>query len=197
MQAATENRRRVWAGHVASFTVAGMTTSILAGGALGYVGSWLGLTEARDVGLALVLGVIALAVARELGVRAIPLVQARRQTAGIWARRLGPRKAAILWGADLGLFVTTWQSLAGAWVVPVLALLGASPAFGAALLTAYWLGRAASVWVAPAMTPVGAGTPELMEALGASRRVARLVHVAALGWAAVVVAAITVQGGSV
>jgi len=197
VKAATDDRIRVWAGHVASFTAAGLATSVLVGGTLGYVGMWLSLAGAGDAGLALVLGVIALAVARELGVRAIPLVQARRQTAGIWAKRLGLRKAAILWGADLGLFATTWQSLSGAWVVPVLALLGASPAFGAALLAAYWLGRAASVWGAPAMTGSRAGTPELMEALGESRDVARFVHVGALAWAAVVVAAIVSQGGSV
>lgn len=196
MQAATREGRRIWLANVASFTAAGVAASVLVGGSLGYIGTWLGLGGTGDVGSAITLAVISLAGARELGLRAIPLLQARRATPGIWARRLGLRKAAILWGVDVGLFVTTWQSLAGTWLVPLLALLGASPGFGAALLTAYWAGRASSVWIAPLMVPRGAPIPELTEALGASRRAARFVHVAVLAWAAVVVLAIAAQGSS-
>jgi hypothetical protein len=197
VKADTANRRRIWLGNVASFTVAGLAASILVGGSLGYLGTSLGLDGTGNVAIAIVVAVIVTASARELGLRAVPLLQARRQTAGIWARRLGPRKAAVLWGIDLGLFVTTWQSLAGAWLVPVLALLAASPGFGALLFASYWLGRASSVWVAPLLAPAAAGIPELMQALADSRRASRYVHVGALGWAAVIVIAIAGQGGSV
>ncbi|HEX6023051.1 MAG TPA: hypothetical protein VFZ00_13710 [Solirubrobacter sp.] len=193
MKAATG--RRAWTVNVAYLTLAGTATSVLIGALLGQAGALLGLDGSGPVGLALLLALIALATAREVGWRAIPLPQARRQTGGIWARRLGLRTAAVLWGLDLGLFVTTWQTLAGAWLVPVLAVLAASPGFGAALFAAHWLARALSVWIAPLLLRGDAQIPQLLLALTQSQRAAQLVHVAALGWAALVVMTIVTQDG--
>jgi hypothetical protein len=143
-------------------------------------------------GVAVAIAVAATAAARELGLVALPLPQARRQTDGRWAH-MGRTTAAVLWGIDIGLFATTWLTFAGAWLIPVLALLAASWSFGAALFGAYWFGRAASVWVAPAFLRTGRDTSHMLDALTLSHRTVQLVHVAALAWAIVI---LVVMAGS-
>jgi amino acid transporter len=172
------------------FTLAGLTTSALLGGALGYLGEALGARRAGATGVIVALVVASVAAVRELGWIPIPLLQARRQTAGRWMQK-GSGIAAVLWGLDLGLFGTTWLTFAGAWLIPVLALFGASPTFGAALFGAYWLGRAASVWIGPLLLPTALDTPRLLDALMQRRRMAQLVHVGGLTWAIVILALMT------
>lgn len=196
VQAARGKRRRSWLVNVTAFTVAGAATSLLAGAALGYLGMSLGLGHIGAPGIAVVFAVSTLAAVRELGWSAIPLPQFPRQTAGIWAKRTGPTWAAILWGIDLGFFGTTWLTFAGAWLVPVLALFAGSPAFGAGVFVAHWMGRALSVWLAPVMMPAGADTLRLLDALTHSRRATRLAHVVALAWTCAVLLALAVGGGS-
>jgi hypothetical protein len=182
-KAATQ--RSKWAVTAALYTLAGTVTSVLVGATLGSLGSALGLGQTGSAGLAVAAAVAVLAAGREARVLPLPLPQARRATDGNWAMR-GLPLAATLWGLDIGLFATTWLTFAGAWLMPVLALLAGSPWFGAALFTAYWAGRALSVWIAPAFMPTAADTPRMMDALVAAQDTARWVHLAGLGWGLVV-----------
>jgi hypothetical protein len=89
-------------------------------------------------------------------------------------------------GTGLRTRVTTWFTFSGIWVLVVLAVLGASPAFGAALLGSYWVGRALSVWLAPLAIRDAAATPELVRAVNRQYGLVRLVHVGSLAWIAIV-----------
>jgi hypothetical protein len=182
-KAATLKKR--WLGTVVAYTAGGTVTSLIVGAALGWLGSVVGLGRTGSIGLAVAAAIALVAAARETGVLSVPLPQARRATKGTWAT-MGLPLAATLWGLDIGLFATTWLTFAGAWLVPALALLGGSVAFGAALFAAYWAGRALSVWVAPAFMVTAADTLRMMDALEAAHDRARVVHVAALGWGLVV-----------
>jgi hypothetical protein len=163
-----------------TYTLAGSLTSVLLGAGLGLAGA---LALPKDVGLPaglLGLGIASLALARELGVVAIPLPQIGRQTQGMWAKSYGFTAAALLWGLDLGLVFTTWLTLSGAWVLALAAFLVGEPVFGAALFGAYWLGRALSVWVGPLLMERATDTPGLLATLYAERRLFRASHVAGL-----------------
>lgn len=177
-----------WLRNVTAYTLAGAATSLFIGASLGSVGMMLGLGHAGTEGIAAALVVATIAGARELGWKAIPLPQLGRQTEGTWDRLFGSTAAAVLWGLDLGLFATTWLTFAGAWLIPILALLSGSAALGALLFIVYWLGRAVSVWIAPAFMRTGTDTSHMMNALEESRRVVQLVHVAGLAWAIAILA---------
>jgi hypothetical protein len=178
------------------YTAAGAASSMLVGAALGYLGLSVGTAQAGAAGVAVAIGVATVAAVRELGVAPVPLVQLKRQTPGNWGL-FGQTTAAALWGFDLGLFATTWLTFAGAWLVPVLAVVSGSPAFGAVLFGAYWGGRALSVWVAPALMTRATDTVPLMDALMDSRRLVQLVHVAGLAWGIVVLAVMAATSMSV
>jgi hypothetical protein len=165
---------------MATYTLAGGLTSVLVGGGLGLVG---GLALPGDVGFAaalLGLAVAAIAIARELGLVAIPLPQLGRQTEGMWAKSYGFTAAALLWGLDLGLVFTTWLTLSGVWVLAVVAFVVGKAWFGAALFAGYWLGRALSVWVAPLLMERATDTPRLLATLYEQRRLFRASHVVGL-----------------
>jgi hypothetical protein len=174
--------KRAWIRDAAAFTLAGAVTSALIGTLLGSVGHAVGLGGVGTVGVAIALSVALVAAGRELGLLPLPLPQLGRQTDGRWVH-MGRTTAAVLWGMDLGLFATTWLTFAGAWLIPVLAVLGGSPGFAVALFVTYWSGRAVSVWVAPAFMRNALDTSHMLNALTLSHRTAQLVHVAALAWA--------------
>lgn len=65
----------------------------------------------------------------------------RRQTRAKWFHSLPLPFNAAMWGADVGLTFATWITFSGAWLLAAIALIHASPAFGAALFASYWVGR--------------------------------------------------------
>lgn len=165
---------------MAAFTVAGAVTSVLVGSGVALVGAMalphdIGLTAAI---LAMALALVALA--REVGLVAVPLPQIGRQTEGMWARNFGFRGAAILWGLDLGLVFATWLTFSGAWVLAGVTFLVGKPALGAGLFAAYWLGRALSVWIGPLLMETATDTPRLLATLYDQSSLFRSIHVAAL-----------------
>jgi len=163
-----------------TYTLAGALTSVLLGAGLGLVGA-LTLPDDMAVPAGLLgLAVATVAMARELGVVAVPLPQLGRQTQGMWAKSYGFTAAALLWGLDLGLVFTTWLTLSGAWVLALAAFLVGKPLFGAALFGAYWLGRALSVWVGPLLMERATDTPRLLATLYDRRRLFRAAHVVGL-----------------
>lgn len=180
MKAATGKERWIY---LAAYTLTGAVTSALVGAALGAVGRLLVPDPMVAAGLGVSVGVAGLAAAHELGWVPLRLPQVRRQTRDVWAKRFRPGFAAALWGADLGLVFTTWFTFSGVWLLVVLAIVSRHPASGAGLFTAYWLGRAASVWIAPALVRDASATPLLLDEIEQRYGALQRVHVAALALA--------------
>lgn len=170
-----------WFLNVGSFTVAGAVSSSCVGLVLGAIGGALPVSLAGVTGIAVAITVASLAMARETGVRRIPLPQVRRATPGGWARTLSGPIVPALWGFDLGLFFTTFFTFAGAWLLVALAVFSGAPSFGAALFLAYWGGRALSIWLAPLFLPDGSATSQMMSAFVLQHRQFQLLHVVGLG----------------
>jgi len=180
---AAQNTERVrWALNVGAYTLAGTVSSALVGVSLGAIGGALPVSFAGSLGMGAAVAVALLAMAREIGVGAIPLPQVRRATPGTWAQNLSGPLVPVLWGFDLGLFFTTFFTFAGPWLLVVLAVAAGNPAFGALLFVAYWCGRAVSVWLAPLLLPDASATPQLMNAFVLQRRQFQLIHVVALAF---------------
>jgi hypothetical protein len=172
--------RTKWIRSVVGYTAAGVATSALLGAGFGLLGAALLPPDPGTGRILIVLAVAALALARESILRFVPLPQLARQTEGLWVKRWGGTAAPILWGLDLGLTFSTWLTFSGAWVLAVLAVLLGSPAFGAGLFVAYWLGRALSVWIAPLLMETATDTPGLLASMDSERRFLRWAHVAGL-----------------
>lgn len=180
-------QRRKWLTNAVAYTLAGAVTSALVGGGLGVAGGLLLPDRLGRLGTVVALAVAVVALARELGLVAVPLPQIGRQTQGLWAKRYSGATAATLWGLDLGLTFTTWLDMAGPWVLAAVAFLGGDPLIGVALFVAYWLGRALPVWIGPLMVTSATDTPALLASLDDQQRLFRSVHVAALAWSAVAI----------
>jgi hypothetical protein len=172
--------RSRWLVSVTAYTVAGAISSALVGAAAGVVGHALLPAEATVPGTVAAIAVGLLGLARTLGVRAIPFPQPTRQTSDVWVKRWPPTLAAIGWGFDLGLVYTTRFTFPGIWFLTIVAVVARSPGFGAGLFAAYWIGRAGSVWLGPALMRDARETPELLEAVQAHSPLIEKTHVAAL-----------------
>lgn len=169
-----------WLINVIAYTLAGASTSAFIGATLGLLG---GAVLPAEIGLPAILIPITvglLAIARELHVVAVPLPQIARQTRDVWAKSAGGTCAAIRWGLDLGLVFTTWFTFPGIWLLAAVAVVMAEPGFGAALFTAYWVGRALSVWVGPLLLRHGRETSQLLEAVDVNYPLFQKAHVIGL-----------------
>lgn len=113
--------------------------------------------------------------------RGLRLPQPRRQTRDVWNYRFGALAASTLWGLDLGLVVTTWFTFAGVWVLLASAFLVQDPALGGVLLLAYWLGRAASVWIGPLLLEDAGQTPWMLDEINNRRRSFRSISFLGVG----------------
>ena len=175
-------RRREWLANVAAYTLAGAATSGLVGAALGAAGALVTVGRIGPYGAgAAAVAVAALVLGRELGWLPAPLPQLPRQTRARWGGDLPGPAAAALWGGDVGLTFSTYLTFSGAWLLLALAVLASSPAFGAALFAAHWLGRAASVWAAPLLLPDSGAGAELVRRVSRHHRLLQRAHVAAVG----------------
>jgi MFS family permease len=174
---------------LALYTTAGLVSSSLVGLLLGSVGE-----ISPSFGVAIPLGVAIVVTARELGLAPIPLVQWRRQTSEIWGKTLPRNLAATLWGFDLGLVFTTYLTFSGAWLVTSIALFAHDIGLAVLLFAAYWLGRAATVWLAALeMSRRRSTTLGLVDLVGRRRHTFQRIHAASAASAALtlVVAAAT------
>jgi hypothetical protein len=172
--------RRQWLVSVVVYTAAGTLASVAVGSGLG----GLGALFSERVGIreqwlaALVIGF--LGVLKLIGVQRIPLPQWRRQTPEFWRFNVPMPVTAALWGLDLGLVFTTWLTYPGPWFLAAIALVGGSPAFGAVLFGAHWLGRAAWVWFAPYLLPTATSAPAVALAIVRSAPRFQRVHLVGL-----------------
>jgi hypothetical protein len=140
-----------WLSVASLYTVAGLVASAIVGTVLGLLG-WL--TNALIPFFHLVIGymIVTLSTAyllREVNILNVPFPQTKRQTADFLASRLGMHLTALMWGFDLGLFFTTRMTLSATWVLACVLVWQGRPDVAIAAMTAYWLGRALSVWAGP------------------------------------------------
>lgn len=179
VKAARENRP-AWLMNVISFTVAGMLASAVVGALLGTAGQLFGVGFEHEVVATTCLALALVIAAGELGVLPLPIPQARRASKGHWAKRWGQPAASILWGLDIGLYFSTWLTYGAAWWLAVVALLSGDSEFAAALLGAFWLGRALPVWLGPWLMPSPRVTPWVGTALAPLRPAFRRVSAVAV-----------------
>ncbi len=183
-----------WVVDVTAYTLAGGVASVLVGALLGALGGWLMPGQGGRLGILVAIAVALLATARELGWIAVPLPQFQRQTNDVWAKLFPSTLTAALWGFDVGLVFTTWFTLAGVWLLVVVAILTGEPVFGAALFAVYWLGRALPVWLAPWLLEDANATPQLLDGIAEQQRLFERIHAVALVWAVGVLLALLTHG---
>jgi hypothetical protein len=183
-----------WLLNVTAYTLAGALASAFVGAALGALGGALLPEQAVTPGMLVALVAGLLALARTLGVAAIPFPQPARQTRDVWVKNSNPTLAAIRWGLDIGLIYTTRFTFPGTWFLTVVAVVAREPAFGAALFVAYWIGRAVSVWLGPLLMRDARETPQLLMAVHDQYLRFERTHAAALIMGATV---LTVSLGAV
>jgi cytochrome c biogenesis protein CcdA len=187
--------RKSWLGQVAAYSLGGVASSALLGTALGVLGGLIQWPNDR-IPVVIIVSVAVACIAREVFVPSCRIPQLRRQTPGRWAKSHNPMTAAVLWGIDIGLVLTTWFAFSGGWFVIALALLSGGPAQGTVILLAYWSGRSLSVWLAPMMAVDAVHVPELLDAVESSRRHMQLIHTLALAVCTALILLSTLSGNA-
>jgi cytochrome c biogenesis protein CcdA len=118
--------------------------------------------------------------AKEWNILSFNLPERKRQTEKFWVHEFGFAGASLLWGLHIGLGFFTRITYGGFWALVAIALALGDPLFGAALMSAYWLGRVLSVWVAPLLLKPGASHVELTGAIMDQRKALHRISGAAL-----------------
>jgi hypothetical protein len=170
----------VWVVTGAAYTAAGAATSALIGASLALLGGLMIPESLTTISVVVVLVLALIGIARDLGLTAFRLPRVRRQTQEVWGKYFTRPTAATLWGLDLGLTFTTRFAFSGISLLAVLPMAVGDPAFGAALLTTFWAGRATPVWIAPYLLQSPAKTPELIDEIDRERPLFRFTNLLAL-----------------
>ncbi len=170
---------------IVTYTVGGTVSSVAVGGILGLLGMAILPPTAVPGVIAITIVFAAISIGIELGWLHFHIPQATRQTNVLWAHRFSRPVAALLWGADLGTVVTTRAAFEGNLTVLALAFGARSPAFGVALLLAYWFARAVQVWSSTSLIAAPGQAVGFLRELFAEYRTLQRVHIAGLIWAIV------------
>jgi hypothetical protein len=137
-----------WLSLVAVYSAGALLSSSLLGAVLGFVGAALAPWESPGTRLAVVGGmgaVLAAADAVSAASRGRCALSLPRQTRRQWWDLFGRRRAAFLWGFDLGLGFTTVRVGSLFWLVALAVIaLGSAPA-GAVVFAAYGIGVASNL----------------------------------------------------
>jgi cytochrome c biogenesis protein CcdA len=184
---------KLWFKSVLSYTAAGAASSIVVGAALGIIGRYM-IGEAVRGSAHYVTGSIGLILAaKEWNILRFNLPERKRQTEKFWAHEFGFVGASLLWGLHIGLGFFTRITYSGFWLLATIALTSGDPFFGAALMSAYWLGRVLSVWVAPLLLRPETTRIELAEAILDHSNVLHRISGAALIWCSAIAALLARQ----
>jgi hypothetical protein len=173
--------RKVWLRSVVAYTVAGLASAGLVGYGLGWTGE---LLKGRALGRLSLYGIGALALllaARDLELIYLPLPEPKRQTDKVFAHEFGFVVASVMWGFHIGLGFFTRIKYGGFWLLVALALIAGSPGGAAAIMAAYWFGRALPVWMGPLLEKAGGDVTENVWSAG---RLFRRLAVITLVWSA-------------
>jgi hypothetical protein len=173
-------QRARWLSNVLVYVVAGALASSAVGIALAAVGSLLVPTELRGAAVALVLLLATVAAATELRLIHWRLPDPNLQTRREWGM-LRPPIPAVLWGFSLGLTFATVFTFSGTWLVLALPLALGEPVFGATVLLAHWVGRAAPILAGPVLLDHAGHTPDLLEDIESSHSVFRASNIVGIG----------------
>lgn len=170
-------QRRHWLANVLVYVTAGALASSAVGTALAVAGGLLVPARLRGAALALVLLLAIVAATSELGLISWRLPEPNRQTRPEWRLMFRPPVVAGLWGFALGVTVATVFTFSGTWLVLTLPVALGEPAFGATLLVAHWIGRAAPILAGPLLLDDARHTPELLDDIEGARAVFRVTNI--------------------
>lgn len=147
-------KRRLGAVCVALHFVGALTTAGLVGAALGALGRWtVGLISGPpelDSLLWTLTAATAIAYAgADLGYLRMPRPTIMGAVPVSWWRRWGPQRASVLYGAALGIGVTTRIPFGAFYIVCLWCVIRASPGYGALVFAGYGGARALMVPLVP------------------------------------------------
>jgi hypothetical protein len=187
---------KTWGSAALLYTAVGLIASSAVGAGIGLLGHALGLPRSPGVVL-VVCGAAALVLAaRELGLVRFDIPERQLQTEKVWLHQFGVRGAAVLWGLHLSLGFFTRVNYGGFWVLKLLALGLGDWRLGAVLMSANWMGKALSVWVAPLALRTSADGSEVAGIWDTGDLHWRRVQALGLGMAALVLASWLVVPGA-
>lgn len=139
---------RMWLRCVSAYTAAGIGTSYLVGVALAATGT-LAAAIVPSTWLYAVAGLVAFVmVLRELNVVRFNPPQCDVQTHKRWAAEFGLVTGAGMWGAHIGLALTTVITHGGVYALVLIAF-AAGLGKGEWIMVAFWVGRVLPLWLAP------------------------------------------------
>lgn len=192
LQGKLPGRRIGWLVDVAVYVLSGALASVAVGLALGTLGAIIVPSALRGVALTLVLCLAALAAAIELGVIRWRLPEPNRQTRREWRFAFRPPIPAAMWGFGLGLTFATVFTFSGTWLVLAFPIAVGDPRWGATLLVAHWLGRAAPVLAGPLLLDDAGHSCDLLYSLQAMRPVFRASNIVGISLIALALAKVLV-----
>jgi methylamine utilization protein MauE len=180
--------RARWLGTLALHALGATVTAAIFGAVLGWVGGALGAPWQRPglLALAAVSAVYALGALTRFRV---PVPQLRRQVPDWWRTFFGPRLAAVLYGAGLGIGFMTYLSNGTLAVVAFAAAASGRPAAGAMLVGPFGLVRGLSAivsWRSVTQEQSRALVDRLVAAHGSARDIANGVVLVLIALAALV-----------
>lgn len=173
-------QRSRWLSGVLVYVVAGALSSAAVGAGLAAVGGLLVPSGLRGAAVRLVLLLAAVSAASELGLISWRLPQPNLQTRRVWGMLRWPIPEA-LWGFSLGLTFATVFTFSGTWLVLALPFALGEPVFGAMVLVAHWLGRAAPILAGPVLLDDAAHTLDVLDGIERARGVFRASNVVGIG----------------
>jgi hypothetical protein len=158
---------------VAAFAIGAVLTSAVVGAAVAALGTAAEIPHGRValIGLGVLAG--ALAIADATG--RTPTV--RRQTKSHWWVSTGPRRAGLIWGADLGFGFTTIRIASVYWIAIAAACIFEPPASAAISLGFYGVGLSVNLIFGVTMLRRRFGNRVV---LGATRLATPISHAAAI-----------------
>jgi len=168
--------------HTAGATLSAGVLGVL----LGSAGAAFGL-EWNDVGIAVIVVVGAVYIAREAIGLQIPLPQLRRQVPEWWRTFFSPRTAAALYGLGLGAGFFTYLSFGTFAAVAAAALTSGDPLVGAALCAPFGAARGVAVIVAANPTSIDRLEAAALTRLPRATNAAALVGLTGVSAAALLV----------
>jgi hypothetical protein len=179
---------KLWFKSALSYTAAGTVSSVIMGAALGIIGKCVIGEAVRGPAFYITASIGLILAAKEWNVLRFNLPERKCQTEKFWVHEFGFVGASLLWGLHIGLGFFTRITYSGFWLLAAIALVSGDPLFGAGLMSAYWLGRVSSVWVAPLLLKPEAMHDELTDAIMNQRNVLHRISGAALIWCSAITA---------
>ncbi|MYD44878.1 MAG: hypothetical protein F4W92_00780 [Gammaproteobacteria bacterium] len=138
-----------WVKCCLAYTLGGVVTAYLIGLSIAGLGSWIKLGMSPYY-LGLIGSVCVLFLIRDVGWLRFKPPQCDQQTYKEWAMMFGRVVGAGMWGAHIGLAVTTVIKYGGLYCL-VLVAFGFGIGMGEWLLVAFWLGRVVFLWATPSL----------------------------------------------